>query len=148
MFARSMALTLVAIAGSCLAAEAVHAGHRSRTHDEFIASVGRFPYAAGNARVQKIRVGVPALQYCMSAAQVVEIMGEPDFSYIQYRKGTRDVPAMTVLTYVLAQQAETERETDQRIIVWMGVPDELHGVSAWGIRGLTGLEGSAGLQCH
>src|SRR5262249_30618253 len=120
----------------------------ARTHDEFLASVAKFPFAADPARVDRIRAGVPALQHCMTAAQVVEMLGTPDFSYVAYHEGTRAAPQMTVFTYVLAQQAATERETDQRVIVWMGMPDELRGVSVWGIRGLAGLEGSAGMKCH
>jgi hypothetical protein len=148
MIARFAASILVAIAGSCFAADAATAVHRTRTHDEFVAGVAKFPYAADSARAQRIRVGVPGLQHCMTAAQVVEFLGEPDFSYVAYREGTRNVPEVTVLTYVLAQQAERERETDQRIIVWMGMPDELRAVSVWGVHGLKGLDGSAGMKCH
>ena len=145
-FATWAALSVVA--ASSLAADSAAPQRAARTHDEFLASVPKFPYAADSARVQKIRVGVPALQHCMTAAQVAEFLGEPDFSYVTYRQGTRDVPEMRVLTYVLAQHAERERETDQRIVIWMGMPDELRGVSVWGIRGLSGIDGSANLKCH
>jgi len=143
-FATMAALSVVA--ASCLAADSTAARPATRTHDEFVAGVTQFPYAAESARAQRIRVGVQALQHCMTATQVVGFLGEPDFSYIA--KATKSLPEMTVLTYVLAQQSAHERETDQRIIVWIGMPDELRGVSVWGIQGLKGLEGSAGMQCH
>ena len=137
---------LFVVAASCLAASSATPRPTDRTHDEFVAGVAQFPYAADSVRSRKIRVGVQALQYCMTTSQVVEFMGEPDFSYVT--GGTKNVPKATVLTYVLAQQAAHERETDQRIIVWIGRPDELLGVSVWGIRGLKGLEASANMKCH
>ena len=144
----SIVVTMGCIAASCFAADPAAASPRSRTHDEFVANIPAFPYQADATRGQKIRVGVTALQHCMTAAQVVALLGEPDFTYVAFREGTKDVPQMNILTYVLAQQSERERETDQRVIVWMGMPDELRAVSVWGVHGLTGLEGSAGMRCH
>ena len=114
----------------------------------FVKSVRAYPFAAGAARREKIRVGVPQLTRCMPSTEVRKLIGDPDFGYVGYKSGTNGrVPAKLVWNYILEKKALAETEPGSRVVVWFDTKEKVEGVAVYGAPDIEAVVSRHGETC-
>jgi hypothetical protein len=114
----------------------------------FLKSVRAYPFAAGTARREKIRMGVPQLTRCMPSTEVRKLIGDPDFGYVGYKSGTNGrVPAKLIWNYILEKKALAETEPGSRVVVWFDTNEKVEGVTAYGAPDMEPLVSRRGAPC-
>jgi hypothetical protein len=125
-------ILLLAVAGMMVGVQAADA-YVPPSSDAFVASIRAYPFVAGAARREKIRVGVPQLTRCMASTEVRKLIGDPDFGYIGYKSGSDGrVPAKLIWNYVLEKKALKETEPGSRVVVWFDTNSKIEAVTVHG----------------
>jgi hypothetical protein len=125
-------ILLLAVAGMMADVQAAD-NYVPPSSDAFLKSIRAYPFAAGAARREKIRVGVPQLTRCMPSAEVRKLIGDPDFGYVGYKSGTNGrVPAKLIWHFVLEKKALTETEPESRVVVWFDTNSKIAAVTVYG----------------
>jgi hypothetical protein len=125
-------ILLLAVAGMLAGVQAADT-YVPPTSDAFVAGIRAYPFVAGAARREKIRVGVPQLKRCMASAEVRKLIGDPDFGYTGYKSGTSGrVPAKLIWNYVLEKKALKETEPASRVVVWFDTNSKIEAVTVHG----------------
>jgi hypothetical protein len=125
-------ILLLAVAGMVAGAQAADT-YTPPSIDAFLGSIRAYPFAAGAARREKIRLGVPQLTRCMASAEVRKLIGDPDFGYVGYKSGTNGrVPAKLIWNYVLEKKARAETEPGSRVVVWFDTNSKIEAVTVHG----------------
>ena len=101
--------------------------------DAFLKGIRAYPFVAGAARREKLRVGVPQVTRCMPSSEVRKLIGDPDFGYVGYKSGTNGrVPAKLIWNYVLEKKTLTETEPESRVVVWFDTDAKIEAVTVHG----------------
>ena len=125
-------ILLLAVAGMMAGVQAADI-YVPPTSDAFLESVRAYPFTAGAARREKIRVGVPQLTRCMPSTEVRRLIGNPDFGYVGYKSGTDGrVPVKLIWSYVLEKKALAVTEPGSRVDVWFDTNEKIEGVTVYG----------------
>ena len=133
MRARGAALTLLLSVAGMTAGTLAAGPYEPPSTDAFLQSIRAYPFTAGAARREKIRVGVPQITRCMASTEVRKLIGDPDFGYIGYKTGANGrVPAKLVWNYVLEKKAREETEPGSRVVVWLDTNSKVEGLTVHG----------------
>ena len=123
---------LLAAAGMMAGAQAAD-GYTPPTTEDFVKGIRSYPFVAGAARREKLRVGVPKLTKCMPSTEVRKLIGDPDFGYVGYKSGPNGrVPVKVLWTYVLEKKALLETEPASRVVIWFDTDAKIQGVTVSG----------------
>ena len=140
-------ILLLAVVGMAAAVQAADI-YVPPSSDAFLKSVRAYPFAAGAARREKIRVGAPRLKRCMSSTEVRKLIGDPDFGYVGYKSGTNGrVPAKLVWNYILEKKALAETEPGSRVVVWFDTKEKVEGVAVYGAPDIEAMVSRRGETC-
>ena len=140
-------ILLLAVVGMAAAVQAADI-YVPPSSDAFLKSVRAYPFAAGTARREKIRVGVPKLTRCMSSTEVRKLIGDPDFGYVGYKSGANGrVPAKLVWNYILEKKALAETEPGSRVVVWFDTKQKVEGVAVYGAPDIEAVVSRRGETC-
>ena len=140
-------ILLLAVVGMAAAVQAADI-YVPPSSDAFLKSVRAYPFAAGAARREKIRVGAPRLKRCMSSSEVRKLIGDPDFGYVGYKSGANGrVPAKLVWNYILEKKALAETEPGSRVVVWFDTKQKVEGVAVYGAPDIEAMVSRRGETC-
>ena len=140
-------ILLLAVVGMTAAVQAADI-YVPPSSDAFLKSVRAYPFAAGAARREKIRVGAPRLKRCMSSTEVRKLIGDPDFGYVGYKSGANGrVPAKLVWNYILEKKALAETEPGSRVVVWFDTKQKVEGVTVYGAPDIEAMVSRRGETC-
>jgi len=140
-------ILLLAVVGMAAAVQAADI-YVPPSSDAFLKSVRAYPFAAGAARREKIRVGAPRLKRCMSSSEVRKLIGDPDFGYVGYKSGANGrVPAKLVWNYILEKKALAETEPGARVVVWFDPKEKVEGVTVYGAPDIEAMVSRRGETC-
>ena len=140
-------ILLLAFAGMIAGARAADI-YVPPSSDAFLKSIHAYPFAAGTARREKIRVGVPKLTRCMASTEVRKLIGDPDFGYVGYISGANGrVPAKLIWSYVLEKKALAETEPGSRVVVWFDTNEKIEAVTVHGAPDIEAMVSRVGQTC-
>ena len=132
------ACTLILLAGCSARSEWGFASHEDgrRSYEAWENSVKPFPYSASPERKERIRSGYPKVELGMTKAQVESIIGEPDFSTVDYEPLTL-IPHWTgsSWTYYVRKKADLYSLIDPEVYISF----DTHERTDWISSNITGL---------
>ena len=109
-----------------------------RSYEEFAATIRSYPYEAPQLRKDKIIKNYPELQIGMSKDQVAGLIGEPDFSRVDYGpKGPGEKWQGSSWTYYLYTRSNLANNFDPCVYVRFGTDDRVNCITPSNIEGLT-----------
>ena len=109
-----------------------------KTCEEFAATIKSYPYEATQARKDKIVQNYPKLEIGMSKDQVATLIGDPDFSGLNYGpKGPGEKWLGSSWAYCLRLRENGSNAFDPRVEIFFGTDGRANWIVPSNIDGLT-----------
>ena len=107
-----------------------------KTYEEFAAAIKSYPYEASQARKDRIVKNFPKLAVGMSKDQIAGLIGDPDYSRLDYAKEPSDRAVGSSWTYWLRKRDNGVNALDPCLEIFFGTDDRAHWIVPSNIDGL------------
>jgi len=118
-----------------------------QSYNDFEKKITRYPYIASKERSDKIVAGLKKVEVCMNKKQIMQLLGPPDYSQINYGpKGPGEKWLGSSWMYFLSKESELVNRNDPSVSVSFDTKDRAQWIAPSNVEGAYEI-GTPGKEC-